>query len=345
MRLPRYDLQNVLRPSALLLAAALAAACDRSPTPMAAIAGPSLAMSEQGIEASSGRHEFELRTSPNLKAAGFAGTSSSGIYYHGGTVLTSGINLQAIYWAASNIYNGGPVPGPTGLTGTGTEDKSVIGDLLNNLGGSAHYNINSTYTDATGAKVANVVKYNRFWANNSNVPANGASVTDAQMVAMLQSGFTSGALTYDDKTLYLIFTAGTTNLGGGFGSQYCAYHTHGTVTINGTSRNVYYAAMPYAYAYPAGCSAQKPSPNADPAADAEASVLVHEIEETHTDAMGNAWFDRRGYENADKCAWNFGTTKTAGNGGVYNVTIGARNFLIQQNWANAGTGGCYQTWP
>ena len=68
-------------------------------------------------------------------------------------------------------------------------------------------------------------------------------------------------------------------------------------------------------------------------------MLVHEIEETHTDAMGNAWFDRRGYENADKCAWNFGTTKTASNGGIYNVTIGSRNYLIQQNWVNSGSGG------
>ncbi|MBY0488830.1 MAG: hypothetical protein K2R93_03205 [Gemmatimonadaceae bacterium] len=334
--------RSLLRTPALLTAALFAAACNESQTPTAPVADPALMISAQGVDASSGRREFELRTSPNLKAAGFAGTTSSGIIFHGGTVLTTGFKVQSIYWANGTIYNGGPA---AGSTGAGSTDKSVIGDLLNNLGGSAHYNINSTYYDAAGTKVVNALQYTGFWANGTNVPANGASVTDAQMVAMLQSGFTGGKLTYDPNTLYLIFTAGTVNLGGGFGSQYCAYHTHGSVTINGASKNVYYAAMPYAYAYIAGCTAQKPSPNADPAADAEASVLVHEIEETHTDAMGNAWFDRRGYENADKCAWNFGTTKTASNGGVYNVTIGPRNFLIQQNWVNAGSGGCYQTWP
>lgn len=333
---------RILRTCTLVSVAALTAACEGTSAPTAVVDGPALMISEQGVEASSGRREFELRTSPNLKAAGFAGTTNTGIYFHGGTVLSGGIKLQSIYWGTNPVYSGGPSAGTTGL---GSADKSVIGDLLNNLGGSAHYNINSTYTDANNVKVANAVTYTSYWANNTGVPANGASVTDAQMVSMLQSGFTGGQLSYDPNTLYLIFTAGTVNLGGGFGSRYCAYHTHGTVTINGVSRNVYYAAMPYAYAYPAGCSNQTPSPNADPAADAEASVLVHEIEETHTDAMGNAWFDRRGYENADKCAWNFGTTRTAANGGVYNVTIGSRNYLIQQNWANAGSGGCYQTWP
>lgn len=331
-----------LRASAFLSAAALVAACDGPQSPTAAVDGPALMISEQGVEASSGRREFELRTSPNLKAAGPAGTANTGIYFHGGTVLSGGIKLQSIYWASAPVYGGGPA---AGSTGTGANDKSVIGDLLNALGGSAHYNINSTYYDAANVKVANSVAYTGFWANNTNPPANGANVTDAQMVAMLQAGFDGQKLSYDPSTLYLIFTPGTVNLGGGFGSKYCAYHTHGSVTINGVSRNVYYAAMPYAYAYPAGCTNQTASPNSDPAADAEASVLVHEIEETHTDAMGNAWFDRRGYENADKCAWNFGTTQTAGNGGVYNVTIGSRNYLIQQNWVNAGAGGCKQVWP
>ena len=45
--------------------------------------------------------------------------------------------------------------------------------------------------------------------------------------------------------------------------------------------------------------------------------------------MGNAWYDTRGYENADKCTWNFG----------------GKHFLVQQNWINAGTGGCRLAWP
>jgi len=38
------------------------------------------------------------------------------------------------------------------------------------------------------------------------------------------------------------------------------------------------------------------------------SVMAHELEETISDPNLNAWYDSTGAENADKCAWTFGTT-------------------------------------
>jgi hypothetical protein len=77
------------------------------------------------------------------------------------------------------------------------------------------------------------------------------------------------------------------------------------------------------------------SPNGNAGADGMASVLAHELEETATDPDLNAWYDRRGYENADKCAWTLGTTSTLPSGAKNNMTLGPRNYLIQQNWVNA----------
>ena len=264
--------------------------------------------------------------------------TQAGINYHGGPVLQAQTNVAAVYWAASTIYSGGPTPGSNGA---GSADNSNVGYFLNHIGGSPYYAINTTYTNASGTAIANIVNYTQYWANNSyNVPSGKTRVTDSNMVAMLQYAFNNGKLTYDPNTLYAIFTQGTVNLGGGFGTQYCAYHTHGTVTINGVSKTVLYAAMPDDYAKASACSAGYASPNNDPHADAEVSTLVHEIEETTTDMMGNAWYDNQGYENADKCAWTFGTTFTTSNGGVANVTLGTKNFLIQRNWLNVGTGSC-----
>lgn len=197
------------------------------------------------------RHIFELRGSPGVASAASTGGSGSGIYFHGGPVLQSGTNVSAIYWASAPISVNGPA---AGTTGAGSGDASLIGHFLRSLGGSPYFGVNSTYTDGAGKAIVNAVSYQQFWANNASVPADGASVTDAQMVAMLQSGFTGGQLTYAPGTLYLIFTAGKVNLGGGFGSQYCAYHTHGTVTINGVAQTVLYAAMPYDAAYLSGCA-------------------------------------------------------------------------------------------
>ncbi|MBL0171527.1 MAG: hypothetical protein IPP90_12485 [Gemmatimonadaceae bacterium] len=289
------------------------------------------------------RHEHGLIGAAAARAAQKARVSGTGISYHGGRVLQSGINIVAVYWGSSAIYAGGPTPG---TTGAGTADGSVVGYFLRNVGGSPYYNINTTYTNGS-IKLLNVVNYTRFWANNANVPSNGQNVSDAAITAMLQSGFTSGALTYDANTLYSVFTAGTVNLGGGFGTQYCAYHTNANVTVPGLgTKQILYAAMPYNYAYPSGCSAfgSTASPNGDKPADSEVNTLIHEIEETQTDALGNAWYDNRGYENADKCAWQWGTTYTNAQGGKANIKLGTKDFLVQMNWINSGSGGCRISW-
>jgi hypothetical protein len=49
------------------------------------------------------------------------------------------------------------------------------------------------------------------------------------------------------------------------------------------------------------------SPNGDPAIDAAVSIFAHELAETATDPLLNAWWaDSDGDENADKCSFNFG---------------------------------------
>jgi hypothetical protein len=322
--------------------AALAACSETATNPVAPqqISAPDVA--SLSSSANDALHGHVMHTRPvQLEASKNAGSggSGTGIYYHGGPVLQAATNVASVYWASSPIYVNGPA---AGSTGTGTGDGSLVGTFLRGLGGSAYFNINTTYTNGAGVHIANVVNYTQFWANNTSVPASGASVSDAQMIAMLQSAFDGGKLTYDPSTLYAIFTAGTVNLGGGFGTQYCAYHTHGTVTVGGVSKTVLYAAMPYNYAYPSACTSGYAAANGsyDKGADYEVNTFVHEIEETTTDMMGTAWYDRRGYENGDKCAWTWGTTYTSAAGGVANVNIGGKDFLVQQNWKNSGTGGC-----
>ena len=73
--------------------------------------------------------------------------------------------------------------------------------------------------------------------------------------------------------------------------------------------------------------------------DGAINVIAHELEESVTDPDGNAWYDFIGRENTDKRAWIFGTTYTAPNGSTANMHLGARDFLIQQNWANAANAG------
>lgn len=275
----------------------------------------------------------------NDRLAQGAGAAASGlpILYHGGPVLQAATRVAAVYWSLTRIYANGPI---VGTFGPGSADASLVGFFLNHLGGSPYYNINATYTNGAGQHIVNSVTYTQYWANAVGAPTGTQSVSNAQMVNMLQLGFTSGALKYDPATLYAIFTAGKVNLGGGFGTQYCAYHTRGTIVVNGQSRTVLFAAMPYDYAYPSACTSGFAAANGgvDPGADYEVNTLAHETEETTTDELGNAWFDARGFENADKCAWTWGATYSTPAHGVANMVLGGKNFLVQRNWLE--TGGC-----
>jgi hypothetical protein len=323
---------------ALVAIAGFAAACSDRPAPTQPGAPSFLSVADGQPHV----HVMPLKAQAlGLDAArpggGGGKRGSTGILYHGGPIFYQ-TNVVAVYWADSPIYNGGPAPG---TTGTGAQDGSLIGYFLRNLGGSPYFNINTTYFDGTGAHVQNVVNYTGFWAANTNVPASGASVSDAQVQAQLASGFASGALTFDQNTLYEVFSGPGVNLGGGFGTQYCAYHGH--FSLNGN--DVKYSVMPHDYDFPTACAALSGSPNNDFAADAEVNTLAHETEETTTDEDLNAWFDRRGQENADKCAWTFGATYTTGNGSVANMNLGGRDFLVQRNWVNAGSGGCANQYP
>ena len=76
-----------------------------------------------------------------------------------------------------------------------------------------------------------------------------------------------------------------------------------------------------------------------------ASIVAHELEESISDPDLNAWCDSQGNENADKCAWTFGATYTAGNGSLANMNLGGLDYLIQQNWVNASGGYCAQKLP
>ena len=75
------------------------------------------------------------------------------------------------------------------------------------------------------------------------------------------------------------------------------------------------------------CTPQSPTPNGDFGVDSMISVLAHELAETGSDPLINAWYDASGNENGDKCAWNFGTLSTAANGAKYNEQVRSESMM------------------
>ena len=138
-----------------------------------------------------------------------------------------------------------------------------------------------------------------------------------------------------------MLTSADVNETSGFCTQYCGWHTAGSIL----SSDIKYSFVGNPDRCPQSCEQQTTSPNGNAGADGMASIIAHEFEETTSDPDLNAWYDRRGAENADKCAWTFGATSTASNGSLYNVTLGTKQYLIQQNWVNASGGYCSMAYP
>jgi hypothetical protein len=246
--------------------------------------------------------------------------SDNGILYHGGPVLLGTVHVYYIWYG----------------DWTGNTATTILTDLAQTIGGSPYYNINTTYKNGAGVAITNSVAY----VSSTTVGyTQGTSLTDSQIRSVVSAAITSASLPLDANGVYFVLTSADVTASSGFCTQYCGWHTH--ATISGT--DIKYAFVGNPDRCPASCAAQTTGPNGNAGADGMASIIGHELEETHSDPDLNAWYDRRGSENADKCAWTFGTTYPTGNGALANMKLGARDFLIQRNWVNAAGGYCAQS--
>jgi hypothetical protein len=244
------------------------------------------------------------------------GVGSNGIFYHGGPVMLGTTNVYYIWYGN---WSGNTAP-------------TILNNLMNSMGGSAYYNINTTYYDGAGNHVANSIAF-KGTANDNY--SQGSALSDASIKSIVTSAINAG-LPKETNAVYFVLTSADVNETSGFCTQYCGWHTHGT--IGGS--DIKYAFIGNPARCPSACAAQTTSPNNNLGADGMASIISHELEESTSDPDLNAWYDRRGQENADKCAWTFGTESTASNGSKYNQVMGGMQYLIQRNWVNTAGGYC-----
>jgi hypothetical protein len=247
--------------------------------------------------------------------AGKAG-GANGISYHGGPIMVGTVNLYTIWYG----------------NWAGNTATSILADFAANIGGSSYYNINTTYTNGASVKLSNSVV-----ASGTTTVAYpyGTSLSDANIQQVVTAAITSGSLPSDVNGVYFVLTSADVTASSGFCTQYCGWHTHATIG----GKDIKYSFVGNPDRCPSSCAAQTVGPNGNVGADGMASIIAHELEEAASDPDLNAWYDRRGAENADKCAWTFGTTYAA-NGALANMKLGTRDFLIQQNWVNAAGGYC-----
>ncbi len=250
------------------------------------------------------------------RALSTSSVSQYGIYYHGGPVMLNNVKAYFIWYGSWSDAS-----------------KAVLEDFIRNLGGSPYFAINTTYTDKNKVGVNSSVA---FPASTSVAYPKGTTLADADVQSVVASAISSNALPLDANGVYFVLTSQDVTASSGFCTKYCGWHTH--ATISGV--DVKYAFVGNPNRCPSACAGQSQGPNGADGIDGMASIVAHELEETMTDPDLNAWYDFKGYENADKCAWTYGTTYVTANGAKANVKLGSRDYLIQRNWKNASPGSC-----
>ncbi|CAF0924098.1 unnamed protein product [Rotaria sp. Silwood1] len=238
------------------------------------------------------------------------GASSNNMKNHGGPVMQGTINVYLIWY---------------GNWGTNTAPNVII-PFLSGLKDTAWWAITTTYYQGTTQ-----LKYagNPVYKNSTNVlNTYGTSLSNANIQQIVSDSITSGVFPSDTNGVYFVLTSAEVTASSGFCTSYCGWHNHGTIG----GKDIKYSFVGNPDRCINSCAAQTTSPNGNAGADGMANIIAHELTETVTDPDLNGWYDASGQENADKCAWTFGTMQTT-NGAKWNMQSSGYNYLIQQNWS------------
>jgi hypothetical protein len=225
--------------------------------------------------------------------------------YHGGVIMPSTVS-QAIFW------------GPSWTNPTFVGDKITGLDNWHTGFSNSNYAITSDEYTGSNGQVGPVVTHNGHLIDTTTA-SNGSSTSAivAEVCKEITNPVSNGYY-----PVYVDVKRGN--------AGYCAYHTYGS--CQGVTVQV---AFFFNLDGDAGCDPQDTSGLHSQGLAALANVSGHELSEARTDpANPGAWYDRRGQENGDKCAWTFNVPLVTFSNGT--------RWKIQGEWSNnaynSGTG-------
>jgi hypothetical protein len=242
-----------------------------------------------------------------VNEAGHGGHGGQNISYHGGPVIHT-VKVVAIFWGAE-------------WQGSGASTASHITGFFNGFGTTGEYNVITQYSDGSGHINPGSIN-TATWYDTSAPPTNATdSAVQGEVrkyINTFQGGVGDSSMVYEvflPSTSYASF--GTSDSCGGPNLVFCAYHSN--FSFNGV--DVKYSSMPYPSCGGCQWTGFSVGQNFD-------HFSCHETREAVTDPDGTAWYDRRGNEADDKCAWSPAPFLDAG-------------FGYQYEWSNSA-GGCVQ---
>lgn len=267
--------------------------------------------------------------------------------YFGGSVMPT-TTTYAIFWLPSGSHFE-----PAENIGGDAHYEFVIERFLKDVGRTSYYNILTQYSKAAGKAIGtgpiqNASTFGGAYLDTTPYPRAGTNddpllnvdIQNEVERAMKANGWSPGL----DK-LYLVFTAHTAvSCGSGPdtpyctdgqpGHRFCGYHGYMPVD----DQPVIFSYLPSAYSYRSICGPVhnpqvlfKASPHRDPYADSQVLVLSHELFESVSDPLLEAWSGGNG-EIGDLCEGKTGGKLKADGG---DITLHGHRYVVQSIWSNA----------
>ncbi len=239
---------------------------------------------------------------------------------HAARPLTSLSHAAPAVITGALINHGGPVQTAPrvfvdywGWASDPSGEQAYLNRFLSSVGGTFWLGtVNQYGAGSPGGLLAGT------WSDPAAIPT---TPTDAQIqaeAATAANHFGTGT----SVNVEIVVATPTGHSTAGFGSQYCAYH--GPIA---SLPNVTYTDLPYLTDAGGNCGMGKVN-GGNGRLDGVSIVEGHELAESITDPLVNAWLDSGGNEIGDKCAWS----------GLGNLNLHGNSFAMQPLWSNAANG-------
>ena len=272
--------------------------------------------------------------------AGSTAAASSPITYQGGPVMGNISKIVLIWYGNWNQTNGTDTPAGQQIIRDAIWGMSQQNQANNYSGITTGFSSNLGLYTQTGSTFVTQAS-SPVITNFTQAPSSAygyKSMSDSNVFALVKAYAGAG----DTNAIYLVLSSSDIAERSGFLTKYCGWHTYGSIGAN----TVKYGFIGNPNKSLSACTVQTTSPNGNAAVDGMISVIAHELIETVTDPLLNAWSNAAGSENSDMCSWTFGSQiKQAANGSYWNVALptsngGSRNYLLQRQ-LSAQDSKCY----
>ena len=220
--------------------------------------------------------------------------ATSNLINHGGPVQTAP-KVYVVYW--------GWLSDPSG-------EQPYLNNFLSSVGGTQWLSTVNQYGSGSNSTLSGT------WSDPTSVPSHPSDSAIQAEAAKAAGHFGAGT----SVNVQIVVATPTGHSTRGFGTQWCAYH--GAVS---SDPSITYTDLPYMTDAGTSCGAN----SVQSALDGVSIVEGHELAETLTDPLLNAWYDSSGSEIGDKCAWQNLSTISTSKG----------SFAVQPLWSNSA-GGC-----